>query len=154
MANLIITTYFLALSLCFCTTLSMFAMHRPKKDLCQPLEIPVCRKLGYNKTRIPTDLYPSMPFQEVKKYIELLDSIKCSKDLLFFLCTIYSPVCFAEYVPRVLPCRSVCESVKEGCMPYVRIAGFTWPSELDCRRLPDYNTGVCIQPSAIVSRKC
>ncbi len=132
---------------------SMMSFNFYRSTQCQPLRIPACRKLGYNQTRIPSDLYPSMPFQAVKKYIELLDSIKCSKDALFFLCNMYSPVCFAGYVPRVLPCRSVCKNVRKGCLPYINVAGFKWPSELDCRRLPDYNTGVCIQPSAIVRSK-
>eukprot|EP00794_Sanderia_malayensis_P016857 gene16857-18556_t len=123
-----------------------------KREQCKPLEISSCRKLGYNKTHASTDMYSIMPLQEVKKYIALLDSIKCSRDVLFFMCTMYSPVCFAGYVPRVLPCRSVCESVKKGCLPYVKLAGFAWPSELDCEKLPDYNTGVCIQPSAIVAK--
>ena len=123
------------------------------KNRCQPLKIASCRKLGYNQTRILDDFYPSMPSQELQQYIKMIDAIRCSVDALFFLCTIYSPVCFQKYTPRVLPCRSVCEQVKKGCMPFVNLAGFSWPSELDCQGFPEYNTAVCIRPSAIVSGK-
>lgn len=146
--------YFLViLGLCFIHQ-SNSINNRPfgfrRRSNCQPLKIQSCRKLGYNQTRSLDDMYPSMPLPELQQYIKLLDKIQCSKDLLFFLCTIYSPVCFAGYAPRVLPCRSVCERVKKGCLPYVQLAGFSWPSELDCGKLPEYNTGVCIRPSAIV----
>ena len=151
------TIYFLViLGLCFIHQNNSM-INRPfsfrRRSKCQPLKIQSCRKLGYNQTRSLDDMYPSMPLPELQQYIKLLDKIQCSKDLLFFLCTIYSPVCFAGYTPRVLPCRSVCERVKKGCLPYVQLAGFSWPSELDCEKLPEYNTGVCIRPSAIVSRE-
>ena len=120
---------------------------------CRPLQIASCRKLGYNQTRPLEDVYRSMPMQELRQYIKLIDSIRCSPDALFFLCTVYSPVCFQQYTTRVLPCRSVCETVKRGCMPFVKLAGFSWPYELECQEFPEYNTGVCIRPSAIVSSK-
>lgn len=127
------------------------AMQFSTVNRCKPLEIAPCHKLGYNQTRDMADFYPSMPSKELQQYIDTVDAIRCSPDALFFMCTVYSPVCFQQYTPRVLPCRSVCERVKQGCLPFVKIAGFSWPSELDCKGFPEYNTGVCIRPSAIVS---
>ena len=124
-----------------------------RRSKCRPLEIASCRKLGYNQTRRVDEVYLSRPVKVLQQYIKLIDDIRCSKDALFFLCTIYSPVCFEAYTPRVLPCRSVCERVKKGCLPFVKIAGFSWPSELHCNGLPEYSTGVCIRPSAIVARE-
>jgi len=118
---------------------------------CQPLEIASCKKLGYNETRPLEDMYRSTPMQELQQYIKMIDQIRCSPDALLFLCTVYSPACFEEYTVGILPCRSFCERVRRGCLPFVKMGGYSWPSELDCRNFPEYNTGVCFRPSAIVT---
>lgn len=146
-------TCLLALLVGFPTLLSTFISGYSTRRKCRPLQFASCRKLGYNETRPLEDVYRSTPMQELRQYIKMIDRIRCSPDALFFLCTVYSPVCFQQYTTRVLPCRSVCERVRRGCMPFVQMAGFSWPYELDCQGFPEYNTGVCIRPSAIVSSK-
>ena len=129
-------------------------MVRPKPvKTCTPLDLGVCSQLGYNKTQYIPHLYLSTRRSEVFEYFSVLRMTKCSKDLLFFICMMYQPICFEDYNERILPCRSVCEGVKNGCLKTITSFGFQWPEELNCAALPDHDTGVCIKPSAIIKNE-
>ncbi len=117
---------------------------------CTTLELNACSQLGYNKTRIIPQMYLSTRRSELFSYFGLLSLTKCSKDLLFFICMMYQPICFEDYNDRILPCRSVCEDVKGSCLETITKFGFQWPDDLKCDSLPHHNTGVCIKPSAII----
>ncbi|OUC47919.1 fz domain protein, partial [Trichinella nativa] len=72
---------------------------------------------------------------EVHQFWPLVEII-CSPDLRFFQCSMYTPICIADY-PKPLPaCRSVCERARAGCAPLMRQYGFEWPLNLDCDKLP------------------
>lgn len=76
---------------------------------------------------------------------------RCSENLLFFLCSIFSPICTTNYLEKpVPPCREICEQVKSGCEPVI-ISKYnkTWPENIDCASFPQYNNGVCLSPQAI-----
>lgn len=61
---------------------------------------------------------------EVHQFWPLVE-IKCSPDLKFFLCSMYTPICIEDY-PKPLPvCRSVCERAREGCAPIMVSSLFT-----------------------------
>jgi len=120
---------------------------------CIPLELKVCRQLGYNQTKYSPQLYLSSRRSEVIQYFGLLQLTKCSDDLLFFICMSYQPICFENYDQVIPPCRSVCEHVRDGCLPIINSYGFNWPQELNCEALPDHKTGVCIKPSAIIKNQ-
>jgi len=57
--------------------------------------------------------------------------VKCSPDLQFFLCSVYTPVCTVLDKP-IPPCRSLCVSARHGCEGLIKKFGFQWPEELDC----------------------
>ena len=120
---------------------------------CVPLELKECNQLGYNQTQYSPHLYLSSRKSEVLEYFGLLRLTKCSNDLLFFICMTYQPICFEDYDQAIPPCRSVCESVRDGCIDTITKYGFRWPEELHCEKLPDHQTGVCIKPSAIVKNQ-
>lgn len=120
---------------------------------CEPLEMKACSQLGYNKTQHSPHLYLSSRKSEILEYFGLLRLTRCSKDLLFFICMTYQPICFEGYDQAIPPCRSVCESVRDGCIDTITRYGFRWPEELHCEKLPDHQTGVCIKPSAIIKNE-
>ena len=120
---------------------------------CNPLELTACSQLGYNRTQYSPHLYLSSRRTDVLEYFGLLRLTRCSKDLLFFICMTYQPICFEGYHQAIPPCRSVCESVRDGCLDTITKYGFLWPEELRCEKLPDHQTGVCIKPSAIIKNQ-
>ncbi|OQV18853.1 putative Secreted frizzled-related protein 5 [Hypsibius exemplaris] len=48
--------------------------------------------------------------------------------------------------PLILPCRSLCESVKRGCEGVMVKHGFAWPQQLSCARFP-LDNDMCISPN-------
>ncbi|CAL8277202.1 unnamed protein product [Lota lota] len=73
---------------------------------------------------------------EVHQFWPLVE-IKCSADLRFFLCSMYTPICLEDYKKPLPPCRSVCERAKAGCAPLMRQYGFPWPDRMRCDLLPE-----------------
>ena len=73
---------------------------------------------------------------------------KCHTDLEKLLCTIYAPICLkGHHFTRVLPCRELCSSVREKCLPRMKIYGFEWPSMVDCTKFPSDQETNCIEPT-------
>ena len=71
----------------------------------------------------------------------------CSVDLLPFLCSIYLPECPKPNQTIIRPCRSMCESAKEGCFSVLKRFGFDWPSHLNCGQFN--NEQPCIKGSSL-----
>lgn len=74
--------------------------------------------------------------------------VGCSPDLKLFLCTVYAPICF-DHVngtrPLFLfPCKSLCESARQGCSTHLKQFINDWPPALQCDKFPDKkrDTGV------------
>ena len=124
----------------------------PRKK-CMPLDLKACSQLGYNKTHYHPHLYLSSRRTELFEYFGLLRLTRCSKDLLFYMCMVYQPICFHDYDEPIPPCKSVCEGVRSGCLDIITRYGFKWPEELNCKNLPDHQSGVCIKPSAIIKNR-
>nr|CAD7425333.1 unnamed protein product [Timema monikensis] len=61
----------------------------------------------------------------------------CSQHLRLFLCSVFSPLCTEQVVGPVPPCRSLCEQVRDDCLPVVETFNFPWPTLLNCSRFPD-----------------
>ncbi|XP_063363768.1 frizzled-2 [Cydia amplana] len=105
---------------------------------CEEISIPMCRGIGYNLTAFPNELDHDTQEEaglEVHQYWPLVE-IKCSADLKFFLCSVYTPICLEDY-PQPLPaCRSVCERARAGCAPLMQKYGFQWPERMACEKLP------------------
>lgn len=131
---------------------------RSNKHRCVPVSIKECKALGYEFTK-PLDMYSSvsMNLKNGKKFIELLGSItipgvkRCAKDAIFLLCSVYSPICFKGHKEPILPCKGVCNRLKENCGALLNRYGIELPEELKCDDLPEHNSAVCIQPSALLT---
>lgn len=57
----------------------------------------------------------------------------------FFICSIYTPMCTAEYTKPLPPCRSLCERAKAGCAGILSYYSFTWPDSMQCDQFPEHN---------------
>ncbi|XP_077584710.1 frizzled-5 [Stigmatopora nigra] len=109
-----------------------------KEISCEPLTVPMCRGIGYNLTYTPNQFNHDTQEEvglEVHQFWPLV-RIRCSPDLLFFLCSMYTPICLPDYRKPLPPCRSVCERAKRGCSPLMSQYGFEWPERMSCERLP------------------
>ncbi|KAG7248826.1 hypothetical protein CRUP_015947 [Coryphaenoides rupestris] len=72
---------------------------------------------------------------EVHQFWPLVE-IRCSPDLRFFLCSMYTPICLEDYRKPLPPCRAVCERARAGCAPLMLQYGFPWPDRMRCDLLP------------------
>ncbi|CAH2039905.1 unnamed protein product, partial [Iphiclides podalirius] len=111
------------------------ALQQPR---CEEITIPMCRGIGYNLTSFPNALDHDTQEEaglEVHQYWPLVE-IKCSADLKFFLCSVYTPICIEDYAKPLPACRSVCERARAGCAPLMQKYGFQWPERMACERLP------------------
>ncbi|XP_072296654.1 frizzled-8-like [Eucyclogobius newberryi] len=109
-----------------------------KEPQCEEITVPLCRGLGYNHTHMPNQLKHESQDEaglEVHQFWPLVE-IRCSADLRFFLCSIYTPICLEDYKKPLPPCRSVCERARAGCAPLMRQYGFPWPERMRCELLP------------------
>ncbi|GAB6029668.1 hypothetical protein CHUAL_005400 [Chamberlinius hualienensis] len=105
---------------------------------CEPITIPLCKDLPYNETIMPNLLNHQKQDEagmEVHQFFPLV-KVKCSEDLRFFLCSMYAPVC--TILDHALPpCRSLCDSARQGCENLMNKFGFQWPESLDCTKFPE-----------------
>lgn len=110
----------------------------PRHDKCQQITVPFCMDIQYNRTIMPNLLNHQKQEEaglEVHQYFPLV-KVKCSRDLQFFLCSVYVPVCTILDRP-IPPCRSLCLSAKSGCVAIMKRFGYDWPENLDCAQYPE-----------------
>ena len=138
---------------------------RLDKMKCQKITVPMCRTNSskYDQTRLPNFIgFTNQTQVDIftrKTQMQELVKTKCSKDLVFFLCSVLLPICISDWEgthteimqPMVPPCRSVCESVYNDCIQTIRMLNVSWPGMLNCSGLPDHDEGICIAPNAFVS---
>uniref|UniRef100_A0A2M4AB01 Putative smoothened n=2 Tax=Anopheles triannulatus TaxID=58253 RepID=A0A2M4AB01_9DIPT len=116
---------------------------------CEPIRIELCRGIGYNETSLPNivghELQSDANFT-LHTFFPLIQ-FGCSKQLKFFLCATYVPMCTPKVSMPIGPCRSLCNTVKNRCHPILQGFGFPWPSALDCNRFPEENNHehMCMQ---------
>ncbi|XP_037972878.2 frizzled-2 isoform X2 [Plutella xylostella] len=125
---------------CLCVAALAAAAAAAGAPRCEDITIPMCRGVGYNRTSFPNQLDHDTQEEaglEVHQYWPLVE-IKCSPDLKFFLCSVYTPICLEEYAAPLPACRSVCERARAGCAPLMSKYGFSWPERMACERLPRY----------------
>ncbi|XP_053327771.1 secreted frizzled-related protein 3 [Spea bombifrons] len=121
---------------------------------CEPVKIPMCKPMPWNMTKMPNHLHHSTQANAILAFeqFEGLLKVDCSKDLLFFLCAMYAPICTIDFQHEpIKPCKSVCERARTGCEPIMQRFGHRWPENLACEELPVYDRGVCISPEAIIT---
>jgi frizzled protein 5/8 len=149
-----------------------------EKRRCEPITVPMCRGLDYNLTTMPNQFNHETQddaAMEVRSRIgqtNFIDShhvlcccfkaqqfwplveINCSKDLKFFLCSMYTPICIEGYTKPVRPCKSVCQRVRIGCEKFMQKYGFDWPESMSCDAFPEYGSDdVCMDPIDALANK-
>ena len=83
----------------------------------------MCQNIGYNLTYMPNMFNHDTQEEaalDVHQFWPLVD-IKCSPDLKIFLCSVFAPKCELHAKENEFPpCRSLCESARNGCAPLMR----------------------------------
>ena len=115
------------------------------QGICEPLTIPLCQGLEYNTTIFPNMLNHTSQAEAALEVLQFYPFVKvgCSKDLAFFLCSVYAPICTVLNTP-VPPCRSLCNSAKRVCEVLMKRFGFSWPKSLRCDRFPKLGEEICM----------
>lgn len=136
----------------------MSSMQRePPAGRCEEITIPMCRGIGYNLTSYPNEMNHETQDEaglEVHQFWPLVE-IKCSPDLKFFLCSIYTPICMEDYNKPLKACQSVCERARAGCGPIMQQYNFPWPERMACENLPrhDDNEHLCMEQPNYTQKK-
>ena len=121
---------------------------------CEPLTIPLCQGLQlYNDTIFPNMLNQTSQQEaalELNQFTPLVN-VGCSRDLAYFLCSVYAPYCMVSknLATPVPPCRSLCNSAKLGCEAVMNRFGFSWPISLKCDRFPKLGEEICVDADGI-----
>jgi len=125
----------------FCLLLSLFSLASSQQLNCQSMEqVSLCQHMPYNTSMFPNILNHRNILEATKHLdnfspLRALVKLECSKDLAFFLCTVFIPVC-VKYGP-IQPCKSLCERARKGCGGIMKKFGFIWPDFLRCDRYPE-----------------
>lgn len=117
------------------------------RSVCKPIPstLSLCHGIGYRHMRIPNLLgHDSLKEaqQQSAAWLPLISKL-CHRDTKKFLCSLFAPVCLPELSGPVSPCRSLCEAVRDGCVPVMSAFGFPWPEMFNCSRFPR-GTELCI----------
>lgn len=118
------------------------------RSVCKPIPstLSLCHSIGYRQMRVPNLLGHDTlreAQQQSAAWLPLISKL-CHRDTKKFLCSLFAPVCLPELSVPVSPCRSLCEAVRDGCVPVMSAFGFPWPEMFNCSRFPR-GTELCIQ---------
>ncbi|XP_056107248.1 secreted frizzled-related protein 2-like [Rhinichthys klamathensis goyatoka] len=111
------------------------------RSVCKPVPntMSLCSGIGYGEMRLPNLLGHDTAReaqQQSASWLPLLGK-HCHRDTRRFLCSLFAPVCLPEVPVPVRPCRSLCEAVRDACLPVMSAFGFPWPEMFNCSRFPD-----------------
>lgn len=117
---------------------------------CEEITVPMCRNMEYNMTSMPNQFNHETQQEaaaEAHQFWALVE-FNCAKELRFFLCSMYTPICLPNYAQPVRACRSVCMRARHGCEGYMKKFGFEWPEHMNCDLFPEYGSSgeVCMDP--------
>uniref|UniRef100_A0A3Q3AU92 Secreted frizzled-related protein 2-like n=1 Tax=Kryptolebias marmoratus TaxID=37003 RepID=A0A3Q3AU92_KRYMA len=120
------------------------------RSVCKPIPstLSLCHGIGYRRMWVPNLLgHDSLKEaqQQSAAWLPLVSKL-CHRDTKKFLCSMFAPVCLPELSGPVSPCRSLCEAVRDGCVPVMSAFGFPWPEMFNCSRFPS-GTELCIPAS-------
>nr|QDW65359.1 frizzled1/2/7 [Himerometra robustipinna] len=122
------------------------------KPRCEPITIPLCHQLPYNTTIFPNLLNQNQEDAglEVHQFYPLV-KVECSEDLKYFLCSMYAPPCtMVDFA--IPPCKSLCQSARNGCETLMNRFGFQWPDKLNCDLFPEQRPGIlCVDRNRTAS---
>ena len=121
------------------------------QGICEPLNIPLCQGLQYNNTIFPNMLKHKSQEEAALELNQFTPLVGCSRDLAYFLCSVYAPYCLVSknLATPIPPCRSLCNSVKQGCIELMKRFGFSWPESLRCNRFPKLGEEICMDGNGI-----
>ncbi|XP_016157549.1 PREDICTED: frizzled-10-like [Ficedula albicollis] len=116
-------------------------IERPGDGRCQPIEIPMCKDIGYNMTRMPNLMGHENQREAAIQLHEFAPLVEygCHSHLKFFLCSLYAPMCTEQVSTPIPACRVMCEQARLKCSPIMEQFNFKWPDSLDCSKLPNKN---------------
>nr|AQT19765.1 hypothetical protein Smed-fzd-4-4 [Schmidtea mediterranea] len=112
-----------------------------RKCLPKKILVPECQNLFYNFTGMPNlvNLETQIEAQSQLQTFQSLIKYKCSQNLLFFLCSVYIPMCDPISNYLIGPCQPLCEEVRDSCERIMRPFNLPWPVTLNCSRFPVRN---------------
>ncbi|NXS03932.1 FZD10 protein, partial [Oxylabes madagascariensis] len=124
-----------------CAAISSMDIDRPGDGRCQPIEIPMCKDIGYNMTRMPNLMGHENQREAAIQLHEFAPLVEygCHSHLKFFLCSLYAPMCTEQVSTPIPACRVMCEQARLKCSPIMEQFNFKWPDSLDCSKLPNKN---------------
>ncbi|XP_075881776.1 secreted frizzled-related protein 1a [Nelusetta ayraudi] len=114
---------------------------KPPQCVDIPDDLRLCAGVGYQQMLLPNLLeHESMAEvkQQASSWVPLVHK-GCHPGTQVFLCALFAPVCLER---PILPCRWLCEAVRDGCTPIMEAFGFPWPEMLTCDKFPQDD--VCI----------
>lgn len=127
---------------------AMFSSERPAGPKCVdiPSNLSICNGIEYTQMRLPNILEHETVSEAIhaSKDWESLLRLNCHPDTQRFLCSLFAPVCLMQMDRLILPCKSLCMAVKQGCENRMANYGFPWPEMLSCDKFEDDD--MCIKP--------
>ncbi|XP_018431990.1 PREDICTED: frizzled-10 isoform X2 [Nanorana parkeri] len=135
------STLLLLLGACHCSGISSIDTDRTGEGKCQAIEIPMCKDIGYNMTRMPNLMGHENQREAAIQLHEFAPLVEygCHSHLKFFLCSLYAPMCTEQVSTPIPACRVMCEQARLKCSPIMEQFNFKWPDSLDCSKLPNKN---------------
>ncbi|CAI5448848.1 unnamed protein product [Caenorhabditis angaria] len=127
---------------------AMFSSERPVGPKCLdiPSNLTICNGIEYSQMRLPNFMEHETVSEVIhaSKDWESLLRLNCHPDTQRFLCSLFAPVCLMQMDRAILPCKSLCMAVKQGCESRMVNYGFPWPEMLSCDKFEDDD--MCIKP--------
>ena len=113
-----------------------------KENRCEKIEVAVCSKLGYARTKFPnpfTNITTQAATNNLTRFLPILFQLNCTRrNAIPFLCSVYVPRCSTKR-PLSPPCREFCERSVGSCPALAARFGIIWPAPLMCSNYPSKN---------------
>ncbi|VDM57723.1 unnamed protein product [Angiostrongylus costaricensis] len=126
----------------------MLSSEKPTGPQCVtiPRNLTICYGMQYSQMRLPNLLEHETINEAIHQSNDWksLLQLNCHPDTQLFLCSLFAPICLPTMDKEILPCRSLCWAVKQGCEGRMSIYGFPWPEMLSCEKYPEDND-MCIK---------
>lgn len=133
-----------------------YKIRRPSHCISRPQNLSFCSKeLGWAENMALPNLLGHKSSIELNEMLltmpslETISNVNCkeSQQLKLLICSIMSPICIDM---AILPCRSLCTTVRTSCEPSFRNLGLEWPKFLDCRKFTSRSRENCITKQPLV----
>ncbi|OAF69340.1 hypothetical protein A3Q56_02934 [Intoshia linei] len=117
-----------------------------------PKSLKICQNLPYKRMKMPNmfgDDNINVIVEKLQSW-QLLMVKPCHPHARLLLCAIIAPVC-VDY--KLLPCQSLCYSVKQSCEHVMNSFGFKWPDNFKCQYMPPDNALCLYAPPVNLAQK-